>query len=135
MQKQSFQRWLIQMAAAVFAITILSALGAAVFALLCGALAWVLRVERLPIAFLWATASGAIAGFLMGIMWAIDRIVNWRFFFLASNADNRVSFSYSQKGHSQPQQTTLDVPSQKIGGTETPAGVERRCPLPTESVS
>ena len=64
------------MGAIVLAITILSALGAAAFASLCGALGWALRVERMPIRLLWATTSGAISGFLMGTLWAIDRIVN-----------------------------------------------------------
>ncbi|HTU17655.1 MAG TPA: hypothetical protein VMG10_06285 [Gemmataceae bacterium] len=83
--------WLLRTAATVFAITVLSALGAAVFALLCGALGWVLHVERAPVGFLWLTASGAIAGFLAGCGWAIDRITNRRIYFSLSQDDARRS--------------------------------------------
>lgn len=91
MRNHSIFDSLIWMGAIVFAITILSAAGAAVFALLCGTLGWVLHVDRMPIGFLWATTSGAIGGFLMGIMWAIDRMLNWQSFLSRSRHDSRAS--------------------------------------------
>ena len=78
MCNQSTLRWLVQTGVTVCAITILCALGAAAFAVLCGALCWLLRVERVSIGFLWAITSGAIAGLLLGTLWAIDRALNWR---------------------------------------------------------
>jgi hypothetical protein len=82
---------LIWLGAMVFAFTILTALGTAVFALLGGTLCWLFRVERVPISFLWATTSGAIAGFLTGIVWAIDRALNWGGFSPPSQDDSHWS--------------------------------------------
>jgi hypothetical protein len=86
--------------AIVLAITVLSAVGAAVFTSLCGALGWVLRVERMPIGLLWATTSGAIGGFLMGTLWAIDRIVNRRYYLSPSREGFQRPAAPSEDGKS-----------------------------------
>jgi hypothetical protein len=78
MRVSSFLHGLVRTVAIVFALTILWSLGAAVFALLCGGLCWAFRVERAPFGVLWAATAGAIAGFLLGTLWAIDRAINWR---------------------------------------------------------
>ena len=80
MRVSSFLHGLVRTVAIVFALTILWSLGAAVFALLCGGLCWAFRVERAPFGVLWAATAGAIAGFLLGTLWAIDRAINWRDF-------------------------------------------------------
>jgi hypothetical protein len=98
MHKPSILRWLVTTGAIVCAITIISALGAAVFTLLCGALCWVFRVERVPFGFLWATTSGAIAGLLMGTLRAIDRAINWQDFSPPPQDDSRPSAMASEEG-------------------------------------
>jgi hypothetical protein len=61
----------------VFIATALSALGGAVYASLCGALSWVLGGKWAPIfGVLWFTACGAVAGFLVGMAWALDPSLN-----------------------------------------------------------
>jgi hypothetical protein len=77
MPYQSIGRWLVQTAAVIAGSTMLWALGAAVFALLCGGMSWVLGADKTPFDVLWATLSGAIAGFLLGCAWAIDLSVSW----------------------------------------------------------
>ena len=91
MRNHSILNSFIWTGAIVCVITIVSALGAAVFALLCGALFWLFRGERVSVGFFWTTTSGAIAGFLMGILWAIDRAVNWGYFLSASQDDSHRS--------------------------------------------
>ena len=89
MRNSSFLHRLARTVAIVFAFTILWALGAAVFALLCGALCWAFRIERVPFGIFWAATSGAIAGFLLGTLWSIDRAINWRDFSLPFQGDSR----------------------------------------------
>jgi hypothetical protein len=89
MRVSSFLHGLVRTVAIVFALTILWAFGAAVFALLCGVLCWAFRVERVPFGIFWAATSGAIAGFLLGTLWSIDRAINWRDFSLPFQGDSR----------------------------------------------
>jgi hypothetical protein len=117
MRNHSVLDWLIRTGATVLAITILSALGAAVFALFCGALGWVFGVERVRIGFLWATTSGAIAGLLMGTLWAIDRIMNWRYYLSPSRDDSRDSTVSSEDGKAL-EETALDKLTKKAGADE-----------------
>ena len=132
MRNQSILRWLIRTAATIFAITILSTLGAAVFGLLCGALCWVLRVERVPIGFLWITVSGATAGFLVGSLWALDRIMNWRIYLSLSQDEARSSIMTSLYGKAL-QQTTLNELLKKAAENEAPTSGPLSCPSTLKS--
>ncbi len=97
MREETMWRGLGRIVASVFAITILSALGAAVYAALCGLLCWALRVEDAPLRGLWVMASGAIAGFIMAIVWAIDRVVNFRSYTPLSSREERNSTGPSER--------------------------------------
>jgi hypothetical protein len=77
---QLLPRWLLQTVAAVVCITLLWALGAAAFGLLCGGLGLLIGMEKMPIGLLWVTTSGAITGFLVAALWAIDQSTNWPYF-------------------------------------------------------
>ena len=128
MRNPSILRWIVRTSVAVLAITILSTLGAAVFGLLYGALAWLLHAERAPVGFAWLIASGAIAGFLMGSLWAMDRIVNWRFYLLPDQAPRSVPSSLNGKVL---RQTTREERLKRSVETETPATESLVLPSPT----
>jgi hypothetical protein len=122
MRNHSILNSFIWTGAIVCVITIVSALGAAVFALFCGALCWPFRVERVPVGFFWATSSGAIAGFLIGILWAIDRAVNWGYFLSASQDDSHRSATPCDDGKASLRSSLHELPKKVIDDTPPASG-------------
>src|SRR5262249_40569761 len=132
MRNPSSLHWLVRKGATVCAITIVSAFGTAVFALLGGAACWVLRVERVPFGFLWATTSGAIAGFLMGTLWAIDRAINRRDFPIPPQDDSRHPSMPSKDGKAFRESTINKFPK---GADEDVVMGQPSCPSTDEQHS